>query len=68
MGWGTRTTDWARRLDRTFPKAIKAALFADVVGSTHLLEHQFVAFVDHYLQAISHLLERTSYQPEIKNT
>lgn len=51
-----------------FPQKIMAILFADVVKFSKLDEKGVSLFVKYFLGAISDLITRSPYKPEIKNT
>jgi class 3 adenylate cyclase/tetratricopeptide (TPR) repeat protein len=53
---------------RGFTEEIRSMLFADVVGSSKIMEEQVPNFVEHFMGAINRLVAESSYRPLLKNT
>lgn len=52
----------------TWTHALKALLFADIVGYSKLSDHDVGLFMTHYVGGVARMLERTGQHPEVKNT
>ena len=48
-------------------RAVKAMLFADIVGFSMLKEEQYPAYIDDYLGSLADNLKRSGYKPLFKN-
>jgi class 3 adenylate cyclase/tetratricopeptide (TPR) repeat protein len=55
-------------LGRGFTEEIRAMLFADVVGSSKIMEEQVPNFVEHFMGAINNLVAESAAKPLMKNT
>jgi class 3 adenylate cyclase/tetratricopeptide (TPR) repeat protein len=53
---------------RGFTEEIRAMLFADVVGSSKIMEEQVPIFVEQFMGAINRLAADSAYRPLLKNT
>jgi class 3 adenylate cyclase len=53
---------------RGFTEEIRAMLFADVVGSSKIMEEQVPNFVEHFMGAINQLVAVSPAKPLMKNT
>jgi class 3 adenylate cyclase len=53
---------------RGFTEEIRAMLFADVVGSSKIMEEQVPNFVEHFMGAINQLVVVSAAKPLMKNT
>ena len=53
---------------RGFTEEIRAMLFADVVGSSRIMEEQVPNFVEHFMGAINRLIAVSRAKPLMKNT
>ncbi len=53
---------------RGFTEEIKAMLFADVVGSSKIMEEQVPNFVEHFMGAINRLVAESPERPLLTNT
>jgi len=61
-------TDTAAPVPRGFTEEIRAMLFADVVGSSKIMEEQVPNFVEHFMGAINNLVDESAARPLMKNT
>jgi class 3 adenylate cyclase/tetratricopeptide (TPR) repeat protein len=55
-------------MPRGFTEEIRAMLFADVVGSSKIMEEQVPNFVEHFMGAINRLVAESPDKPLLKNT
>ena len=60
--------DAAASAPRGFTEEIRAMLFADVVGSSKIMEEQVPNFVEHFMGAINQLVAESPAKPLMKNT
>ncbi|MDP2045753.1 MAG: adenylate/guanylate cyclase domain-containing protein, partial [Deltaproteobacteria bacterium] len=60
--------DTAAPVPRGFTEEIRAMLFADVVGSSKIMEEQVPNFVEHFMGAINELVAKSDAKPLMKNT
>jgi class 3 adenylate cyclase/tetratricopeptide (TPR) repeat protein len=60
--------DAAAPVPRGFTEEIRAMLFADVVGSSKIMEEQVPNFVEHFMGAINNLVDESAAKPLMKNT
>ncbi|MBU4355759.1 MAG: adenylate/guanylate cyclase domain-containing protein, partial [Proteobacteria bacterium] len=58
----------AASVARGFTEEIRAMLFADVVGSSKIMEEQVPNFVEHFMGAINKLVAESPDKPLMKNT
>jgi class 3 adenylate cyclase/tetratricopeptide (TPR) repeat protein len=58
----------AALMPRGFTEEIRAMLFADVVGSSKIMEEQVPNFVEHFMGAINNLVDESTAKPLMKNT
>jgi class 3 adenylate cyclase len=60
--------DTAAPVPRAFTEEIRAMLFADVVGSSKIMEEQVPNFVEHFMGAINELVAESPDKPLLQNT
>ena len=60
--------DTAAPVPRGFTEEIRAMLFADVVGSSKIMEEQVPNFVEYFMGAINNLVAESAAKPLMKNT
>ncbi len=61
-------SDAGASMPRGFTEEIRAMLFADVVGSSKIMEEQVPNFVEHFMGAINRLVAESPDKPLLKNT
>ena len=61
-------SDAGAAMPRGFTEEIRAMLFADVVGSSKIMEEQVPNFVEHFMGAINRLAAESPDRPLLKNT
>jgi len=61
-------SDGGASMPRGFTEEIRAMLFADVVGSSKIMEEQVPNFIEHFMGAINRLVAKSPDKPLLTNT